>query len=358
MLTLGLLLTGCVSGPRQSAKPVDDAVRRVTAPQGRYFGVSTRQAPWSRAETDAVARKAGSAPNLLEYFVKWTEDFRPAAVRASYAQGAVPLLTWEPWAGSGAGTRQPRYALARIAEGGYDAYVTRFAKAVRAQGRPVVIRFAHEMNGTWFPWSEQRNGNHRGDYVKAWRHVHDLFERVGADNVVWLWSPNVVRDAPAVSLRELYPGDAYVDLVGMTGYQDDESTDEPTYRANLETLVAGVRARGGDPVLVTPIVRRWFNADGTLNNDTALLVNGLGVDHPAVIRSVAAAEHVPLIDLTAKTKALVESLGVEGSKAIYLYNEKRDNTHTSVHGATVYAGLVRDELLAQHLVPGRQVRVG
>lgn len=140
--------------------------------------------------------------------------------------------------------------------------------------------------------------------------------------------------------------------------EDDKTTDEPTYRANLETLVAGVRARGGDPVLVTPIVRRWFNADGTLNNDTALLVNGLGVNHPAVIRSVAAAEHVPLIDLTAKTKALVESLGVEGSKAIYLYNEKRDNTHTSVHGATVYAGLVRDELLAQHLVPERQVRVG
>ncbi|PBC95385.1 lysophospholipase L1-like esterase [Streptomyces sp. Ag82_O1-15] len=148
------------------------------------------------------------------------------------------------------------------------------------------------------------------------------------------------------------------DLVLIQLAHNDKTTDEPTYRANLETLVAGARARGGDPVLVTPIVRRWFNADGTLNNDTALLVNGLGVNHPAVIRSVAAAEHVPLIDLTAKTKALVESLGVEGSKAIYLYNEKRDNTHTSVHGATVYAGLVRDELLAQHLVPERQVRVG
>ncbi|WP_293997649.1 glycosyl hydrolase [Streptomyces sp.] len=246
MLTLGLLLTGCVSGPTRSAKPVDDAVRRVTTPQGRYFGVSTRQAPWSRAETDAVARRAGSAPNLLEYFVKWTEDFRPAAVRASYAQGAVPLLTWEPWAGSGAGTRQPRYALARIAEGGSGAYVTRFAKAVRAQGRPVVIRFAHEMNGTWFPWSEQRNGNHRGDYVKAWRHVHDLFEQAGADNVVWLWSPNVVRDAPAVSLRGLYPGDAYVDLVGMTGYQDDESTAGAVFDATL----AGLRGLTGRPVVI------------------------------------------------------------------------------------------------------------
>ncbi|MEU5093486.1 rhamnogalacturonan acetylesterase [Streptomyces sp. NPDC020996] len=147
------------------------------------------------------------------------------------------------------------------------------------------------------------------------------------------------------------------DLVLIQLAHNDKTTDEATYRANLETLVAGVREKGGEPVLVTPIVRRWFNSDGTLNNNTALLVNGLGVDHPAVIRSVAAAEGVPLVDLTARTKALVESLGVEGSKAIYLYNEKKDNTHTSVHGATVYAGLVRDELVAQHLVPEHLVRV-
>ena len=148
------------------------------------------------------------------------------------------------------------------------------------------------------------------------------------------------------------------DLVLIQLAHNDKTTDEATYRANLEALVAGVREKRGEPVLVTPIVRRWFNADGTLNNGTALLVNGLGVDHPAVIRSVAAAQDVPLIDLTAKTKALVESLGVEASKALYLYNEKRDNTHTSVHGATVYAGLVRDELIARHLVPEGLVRVG
>ncbi|WP_181804654.1 rhamnogalacturonan acetylesterase [Streptomyces shenzhenensis] len=148
------------------------------------------------------------------------------------------------------------------------------------------------------------------------------------------------------------------DLVLIQLAHNDKTTDEATYRANLETLVAGVRERGGKPVLVTPIVRRWFNADGTLDNDIALLVNGLGVNHPEVIRSVAAAEDVPLIDLTAKTKALVESLGVAGSKALYLYDEKKDNTHTSAYGATVYAGLVRDALLAQHLVPHGTVRVG
>lgn len=152
----------------------------------------------------------------------------------------------------------------------------------------------------------------------------------------------------------IHPGD----LVLVQLAHNDKTTDEATYRANLETLVGGIRDMGGRPVLVTPIVRRWFNADGTLNNGTALLVNGLGVDLPGVARSVAAAEGVTLIDLTAQTKALVESLGVEGSKAIYLYNEKKDNTHTSAHGATVYAGLVRDALVARHLLPEDRVRVG
>ncbi|MFI5796594.1 rhamnogalacturonan acetylesterase [Streptomyces sp. NPDC051677] len=172
----------------------------------------------------------------------------------------------------------------------------------------------------------------------------------GESTVTYLGNPQLWATVQPL----IRPGD----LVLVQLAHNDKTTDEATYRTNLETLVAGVREKGGRPVLVTPIVRRWFNADGTLNNGTALLVNGLGVDHPAVIRSVAAAQDVPLIDLTAKTKALVESLGVEGSKALYLYNEKRDNTHTSVHGATVYAGLVRDELVARHLVPRGAVRVG
>ncbi|MEW2635121.1 rhamnogalacturonan acetylesterase [Streptomyces sp. NPDC048389] len=172
----------------------------------------------------------------------------------------------------------------------------------------------------------------------------------GESTVTYLGNPQLW----ATVRPRIRPGD----LVLVQLAHNDKTTDEATYRANLEALVAGVRERGGQPVLVTPIVRRWFNSDGTLNNGTALLVNGLGVDHPAVIRSVAAAAHVPLIDLTAKTKALVESLGVEASKALYLYNEKRDNTHTSVHGATVYAGLVRDELLTRRLVPEGKVRVG
>lgn len=146
------------------------------------------------------------------------------------------------------------------------------------------------------------------------------------------------------------------DLVLVQLAHNDKQTDAATYRANLTRLVEGVRERGGRPVLVTPIVRRWFSADGTLNNGTALLVNGLGVDHPAEIRALAASLGTPLVDLTALTKARVEALGPEASKPLYLTTEKRDNTHTSVRGATEFAGLVLSSLREQQLLPERLVR--
>ncbi|MEU8892288.1 rhamnogalacturonan acetylesterase [Streptomyces sp. NPDC048442] len=172
----------------------------------------------------------------------------------------------------------------------------------------------------------------------------------GESSVTYRENPALFRTVQ----QKIRPGDlALIQLA-----HNDKQTDAPTYRANLTALVEGVRARGGRPVLVTPIVRRWFNADGTLNNPTALLVNGLGVDHPAEIRALATTLRTPLIDLTALTKARVEALGPEPSKALYLTAEKRDNTHTSVRGATEYAELVLGELRTQRLLPRATVAGG
>ncbi|WP_282692571.1 rhamnogalacturonan acetylesterase [Streptomyces sp. CC208A] len=170
----------------------------------------------------------------------------------------------------------------------------------------------------------------------------------GESTVTYLADPALFDRVEA----ELRPGDPV--LIQLA--HNDKQTDAPTYRANLTTLVERIRARGATPVLVTPVVRRWFNADGTLNNDIALLVNGLGVDHPAEIRSLAATLGTPLIDLTALTRARVEHLGPEASKALYLTTEKRDNTHTSLQGATEYAALVATELKTQGILPERRFR--
>ncbi|MFF6955503.1 glycosyl hydrolase [Streptomyces sp. NPDC008317] len=191
-------------------------------PKGVYFGVATFHAPaW--ATTAAVTVASGRHPRMLEYYQGWNEDFSAADAELSYKQGAVPLLTWEPFAKSRAAD-QPEYSLKKIASGSFDSYVIRFARQVKAAGQPIALRFAHEMNGDWYPWSEKNSGNSRGDYVKAWRHIHDLFQAVGATEVIWVWSPNALRGARGVPLKPLYPGDSYVDWIGVDGYGFGEKT--------------------------------------------------------------------------------------------------------------------------------------
>jgi beta-mannanase len=125
------------------------------------------------------------------------------------------MITWEPadWT---QGTNQPQYALREIVDGRYDNHVRGWARDAAAWGEPFYLRFAHEMNGSWYPWSPGVNGNAgAAEYVAAWRRVHKIFEEEGATNVRWVWSPDV-RSSP--HLAKLYPGAAYVDWVGLDGY--------------------------------------------------------------------------------------------------------------------------------------------
>jgi hypothetical protein len=214
---------------------------------GYRFGLSAPQVPWSRSEIETISAKAGARPTLLQFFVKWTDEFRPEAVDAAYSNGGMPIVSWEPWTGSNQGVDQPAYALKRITAGAYDDYLTRFATAVRDHRWPIGLRFAHEMNGNWYPWSERRSGNKPGEYVKAWQHVHDVFDRVGATNVIWIWSPNIIRPVPKVSLKALYPGDKYVDWIGMVGYSTSERTATQLFGPTVKKL----RAFTKRPLLIT-----------------------------------------------------------------------------------------------------------
>jgi hypothetical protein len=81
-----------------------------------------------------------------------------------------------------------------------------------------MLRFAHEMNGDWYPWAVGVNGNTSDDYVAAWRHVHDLFRSVGVSNVRFLWSPNVPVSGQTSDLAAAYPGANMVDILGLDGY--------------------------------------------------------------------------------------------------------------------------------------------
>ncbi|MGX5359783.1 glycoside hydrolase family 26 protein [Kocuria sp. KH4] len=180
------------------------------------FGVGTPGGSGASSELAEVASLTGEKPAMILAYKDFKQPVPYWELEQARSAGATTLLTWEPWVWGG-GLNQPAYSLDRIAAGDHDAYITDWAKRLASWGNPVMLRFGHEMNGNWYPWSEGVNGNGTGDYVAAWRHVHDIFTKAGASNVEWVWNPNVPYWG-STPLDGLYPGDAYVDTVALDGY--------------------------------------------------------------------------------------------------------------------------------------------
>jgi hypothetical protein len=150
------------------------------------------------------------------FYSDWTTGFPADRVAAVAATGSEPMITWEPWNHS-LGGKQKTFPLASIAKGTFDPYLRTWATGAKAFKKPVLVRLMHEMNAGWYPWGLGVNGNTAGQYVAAFRHVHDVFAQVGATNVRWVWSPQAVTK-PSADLPRLYPGGSYVTLVGIDAY--------------------------------------------------------------------------------------------------------------------------------------------
>jgi hypothetical protein len=138
--------------------------------------------------------------------------------------GAIPMLSWcsNNVDVGGGSSLASGYSSIQIAGGSQDSYIETWASAAAAWGHPFFLRFDWEMNGNWFPWSEDANGNSRGQYVQAWQHVHNIFTSVGATNATWVWCPNSDPTgywaAIGSPLSEYYPGSSYVNWSCLDGY--------------------------------------------------------------------------------------------------------------------------------------------
>jgi mannan endo-1,4-beta-mannosidase len=190
------------------------SVSKVSQPEAQvYFGVYS-------TDLSQFEKDANKNVSIVNFFQRWEDsDFDGVQMEQIRSEGAIPLVTWEPWKGLKYGKDVPKYSLINIINGNFDTYIEQYAKAAKTWGHPFFLRLAQEMNGNWYAWSESENGNSRGQFVQAWRHVHDIFTNVGASNVSWVWCPGRVSViVPFNNLQELYPGDGYVDWVGMDGY--------------------------------------------------------------------------------------------------------------------------------------------
>lgn len=182
-------------------------------------------------EIAAFNALVGKNIGLVMHFASWS-PFNP--VMANQIQVQLPaserpaiMMTWEPsqystgcnlnYGGIG--------AVPSIVQGNCDGYIRDFARSLKAHPSRFLLRLAHEMNITDAPWWAGYYGNDPGQYVAMWRRVHDIFASEGVTNVEWVWSPNYASNPPPSrpgyewnDLHNYYPGDGYVDWIGLSGY--------------------------------------------------------------------------------------------------------------------------------------------
>jgi mannan endo-1,4-beta-mannosidase len=254
--------TPALAGPVWVPEPSDMPSKRPPFPPAdrTFLGVATASGFHDFTIFDEFAATTKHTPNVLMFTAGWaTDQFDRQGIDKVAARGVMPVISWEPWdphapvQSDNSRSKQPKYQLKRIIAGDFDAYIRNYARGVAGLPYQVGMRLAHEMNGFWYPWSEQSNGNAAGEYAQMWRHVHDIFTQVGARNVLWIWSPNVTYTG-ATPIPPLYPGDKYVDWMGLSGYYGTEGVEG--YRGFRDTFAASIdvlRSIAAKPIVITEL---------------------------------------------------------------------------------------------------------
>jgi beta-mannanase len=208
------------------------------------LGVYVRGHPTYREALDRYVGLAGRPPALVHLFRNWTDvtaEFDPILADEMSRPSATLMISWQPPAGG----------IEAIASGEQDAYVRAYARAVRAWGEPLLLRFAHEMNGDWIPWLTSGAA-----YCVAWRRVHRLFAEEGTTDVQWVWCPHVT-DARARPFEPWYPGHDVVDWVGLDGYnwgRSQRGTRWRSFDAIFADSYGDIRALApGKPVMLAEV---------------------------------------------------------------------------------------------------------
>lgn len=186
---------------------------------GVWAGVFIEGGAADTGLVQSLERQLGRQFAVVMWFTDFSTPFPTAEAEHVWASGAVPNITWEPWFWK----EQDKIHLADINAGKYDQYITSWGKSAAAFGKPVMVRWGHEFNGDWYPWSVAKNGQSAKDYVRAYRRVHDLVTKAGAGNVVWVWCPNQANFPPQAwnNPALAYPGDDVVDWIALDGYDFD-----------------------------------------------------------------------------------------------------------------------------------------
>ena len=166
----------------------------------------------------------GATPRHVLFFRDMHSDrgFPTTTVEVCKQHGITPVISKELWLWREK-KRDPKESdwLGRINSGKTDDYWREWAKDAKAFEDAVILRFGFEMNGDWFAWGQQPEA-----FKEAWKRVHSLVrDEGGALNVQFMFAPNVEFDEKnkLVAIEPYYPGDEFVELLGLDGYNFGDS---------------------------------------------------------------------------------------------------------------------------------------
>jgi len=227
-----------VSLYNKSADPNGPLPVHLPTTPGSYLGVYAAGVPASYAGLTSFTSATGAKPDVAMYYSGWFVPFPVRFAATAANNGAAPLVQMDP----------DNVSVAEIASGRYDGYLSAYAEAVRAYRHPVIMSFGHEMNGDWYPWGYRHASP--AVFVAAWRHVVKLFRVLGAQNVTWLWTVNVINNTQRGKIPspgQWWPGGSYVNWVGIDGYYL-----KPSWRFAplFGPTIGAVRALTRDPILI------------------------------------------------------------------------------------------------------------
>ena len=237
VIVVAAVVTGVIVRDR-SANGTGPLPVQLPAATGSYLGVYTRGAPASYAGVRAFTAATSTRPDVVMYYSGWYVPFPHSFASTAANAGAVPLVQMDP----------DGVSVASIAHGRYDGYLSAYAEAVRAYRHPVLLSFGHEMNGDWYSWGYRHTSP--AVFVAAWRHIVTLFRALGARNVTWLWTVNIINDTHGGSIprpNQWWPGASYVNWVGIDGYYLKSTW---KFAPLFGPTIAAVRKLTLDPILI------------------------------------------------------------------------------------------------------------
>jgi len=221
-------------------KAIEGPLALVMPPNGVYTGAyvdfGEGEAQVTYDALTAFERLVGKPLAVVACGNFWGDQaFPDKTVRIITGYGAVPLFFWSPWDKPYDEGRGPdRFSLREILAGKWDRYIDDWADAARQYGKPLLVSWGLEMNGTWFPWSGTFYGGGKSVgrkdgptlyegpelYKRAYRYVVDRVRARKATNILWGFHANNFS-SPRTAWNRMgsyYPGADYVDWLGLSVY--------------------------------------------------------------------------------------------------------------------------------------------